>query len=185
MSDVVWLDCETTGLDPSRHVPWEIGLIVDDHEYLWQLDLTDSEMSQADPMALKIGKFYERPRSPTIVGVDSRQWFANRLVTTIGRRHIVGAVPTFDDRFVGDFCRRQARPPIWHHHLIDIEALMVGYLAALVRQHPDDVSTRERIQPPWKSDELSRAIGINPSDFDRHTALGDARWAKAIYEQVM
>ena len=27
--------------------------------------------------------------------------------------------------------------------------------------------------------------GVDPDDFDRHTALGDARWAKAIYEAVM
>jgi hypothetical protein len=26
---------------------------------------------------------------------------------------------------------------------------------------------------------------VNPDDFDRHTALSDARWAKAIYDAVM
>ena len=43
----------------------------------------------------------------------------------------------------------------------------------------------ERATPPWDSDALSRAVGVNPDDFDRHTALGDARWAKAMYEAVM
>ena len=38
---------------------------------------------------------------------------------------------------------------------------------------------------PWKSDDLSAAIGITPPDKDRHTALGDARWAKTIYERIV
>ena len=37
---------------------------------------------------------------------------------------------------------------------------------------------------PWKSDDLSAALGIKVSDEDRHTALGDARWARAIYDAV-
>jgi hypothetical protein len=70
--------------------------------------------------------------------------------------------------------------PSWHYHLIDVEALAVGYLM------------RERIRAgfdgsmlPWKSDELSAELGITVTDEERHTALGDARWARAIYDQVM
>lgn len=43
----------------------------------------------------------------------------------------------------------------------------------------------DNARPPWKSDALSRAVGVDPEQFDRHTALGDAYWAKAIYEAVM
>ncbi len=42
-----------------------------------------------------------------------------------------------------------------------------------------------RAIPPWDSNKLSLAVGVDPDDFDRHTALGDARWAKAIYERVI
>ena len=37
---------------------------------------------------------------------------------------------------------------------------------------------------PWDSDEISRVVGVDPDDFDRHTALGDARWARAIYDAI-
>ena len=37
---------------------------------------------------------------------------------------------------------------------------------------------------PWKSDDLSAALGVTVSDEDRHTALGDAKWARAIYDAV-
>jgi hypothetical protein len=28
-------------------------------------------------------------------------------------------------------------------------------------------------------------MGVDPALFDRHTAMGGARWAKAIYDAVM
>lgn len=39
--------------------------------------------------------------------------------------------------------------------------------------------------PPWRSEDVSRALGINPDDYARHTALGDVRWAMAIYDAVI
>jgi hypothetical protein len=70
--------------------------------------------------------------------------------------------------------------PSWHYHLIDVEALAVGYLAGRGSAdlfHPSAL--------PWKSDDLSAALGITVRDEDRHTALGDAKWARAIYDAVM
>ncbi len=167
---VVFLDCETTGLDPRHHVPWEIGLIDSaGEEHAWLLDLTEQEAGNATPAALKIGGYYERARPdvhPMVgipgwtrvagrVPVDARRQFATMLVGLIGDAHIVGAVPSFDDRFVGDFLRKVGCLPLWHYHLVDIEALVAGKLG---------------IQPPWKSDDLSRMIGVDPEQYERHTA---------------
>ena len=58
----------------------------------------------------------------------------------------------------------------WHYHLVDVEALAAGKLG---------------IAPPWKSDELSAALGVTITEDDRHTALGDAKWAMRIYDAVM
>jgi hypothetical protein len=58
----------------------------------------------------------------------------------------------------------------WHYHLVDVEALAAGSLG---------------IEPPWKSDDLAAALDITVAGEDRHTALGDARWARAIYDAVM
>ena len=35
---------------------------------------------------------------------------------------------------------------------------------------------------PWRSDDLARALGIDPASYDRHSALADARYAGAIYD---
>lgn len=48
---------------------------------------------------------------------------------------------------------------------------------------PDDTGDIYRL--PWNSTELSEAVGVDRNQFEKHTALGDARWAKAIYDAVM
>jgi hypothetical protein len=75
--------------------------------------------------------------------------------------------------------------PSWHYHLICAENLAVGYLHG--RRHGEGADREwsnaiADIGLPWKSDELSAALGVRISDEDRHTALGDAKWAMAVYD---
>ena len=66
------------------------------------------------------------------------------------------------------------------YHLIDVEALAVGWVCAW-----DRTDGRPGITPPWRSDDLSTALGVPPPAKDtRHTALGDAAWALAIYDHI-
>lgn len=47
-------------------------------------------------------------------------------------------------------------------------------------------SAAEFVAPPWRSDDLSRACGVEPpTEEERHTALGDARWVKRWYDHIM
>jgi hypothetical protein len=83
--------------------------------------------------------------------------------------------------------------PTWHYHLVDVEALAAGVVAEMRRNTRGGMTWGRGCaigdpispEPPWSSSDLSRAMGVDPDDFDRHTALGDAQWAKAIYEAVM
>jgi hypothetical protein len=81
-------------------------------------------------------------------------------------------VPSFDEerlRRMHTAKYGDSRPVTWHYHLIDVEAVMVGAHVARFGAPP---------ALPWDSDELSRSVGVEPpSGDDRHTALGDARWA--------
>jgi DNA polymerase III epsilon subunit-like protein len=174
MSDVVFLDTETTGLDPDRHEIWDLAYIIDGSERQWFLH---PDLSAADPFALKIGRYFSRhpdwlqENKP----IQSAGYVARTLVKDLRDRHIVGAVPSFDDAFLKRFVAAHRLPVTWHYHLIDVEALALGYMAA-----------RNRVMAlPWNSEDLSRAVGVEPNDFERHSALGDARWAKAIYERVV
>ena len=71
-----------------------------------------------------------------------------------------------------DSLDRHLLAPRWHYHPTDIASVNIGYLAAQRRLPP----------PPWTSDTLSAAVGVESSAFARHTALGDARWVLAQWD---
>ena len=175
---VVFVDTETLGLDPDIHPIWEIGLILPDgEEHEWKVRCTDREIALAHPKALEIGRFHERYR-----GAGSRASVAYALFHAIPPgAHLCGAVVSFDEERLRRLMWAEGLAPRWHYHLIDVETLAAGYL------HWRDLRA-DGFPPltlPWDSEEISRRVGVEPDRFDRHTALGDARWAKAIYEAVV
>lgn len=203
--DVCFLDTETTGLDPDRHSIWEVGLITPDaREHLWQFPVYEVN---ADPFALDIGRWWDRrwstdnevdvlnaiyeadnaksrrknfPEDGKAIKPD-RRW-CSYFRDLVGTSHICGAVPSFDEERLRRLLLANGVRPRWHYHLIDVEALAAGYIYG---NWPDDLDKRSIAAPPWDSNDLSRAVSVAPGNFDRHSALGDARWAKAIYEAVM
>lgn len=164
---VAFVDVETTGLNPHFHEVWEIGLIVDEVEYEWQLAV---DLRKADPAALRVGRFYERRGS-----VDDPTLVARAIAGLTANRHLAGMNPAFDAAFLSKFLHVNGYKDAWEYHLIDCEALMIGYLRG----------KGSIVIPPWNSSDLSSEIGVAAAAFDRHTALGDAQWAKAVYERVM
>ncbi|HTF52202.1 MAG TPA: hypothetical protein VK735_32565 [Pseudonocardia sp.] len=188
MSPLCFIDTETDGVHPGRR-PWEIAIIRRDENGERETSLfVEIDLRTADPFGLKIGGFYERhPYGRFLSGVDASydpgdlspvtapvaaEWVARM---THGA-HWVGAVPNFDTEPLDRLLREHGLAPAWHYHLIDVEALAIGYARA----------KGIKIQLPWKSDELMDAIGVQkPSEQERHTALGDARWCMRTYDAVM
>lgn len=139
------------------------------YEYVWQIEVTGREVSLAHPIALEVGRFHERyaqerpPHRPEDVARDLHDLLGDGV-------HLAGSVVSFDEERLRRLLWRHGLSPQWHYHLVDVEALAAG---------------KAGLPPPWDSEALSRALGIDPDAFDRHTALGDARWAKAVYDAVM
>lgn len=193
MTKLAFVDTETTGLDPDQHEIWEVGLILrEKHEngvrevpYHWFLPV---DLGRADPYALKIGRFHER--YPT-VGADGLGSFAQAFAKLTWGAHLVGNVVSFDEERLRELLRANGQCPGWHYHLIDVEPLVVGYLRGLAKEADEAGCLRSAAEyrriaaPPYKSVELSRAIGVEPPGDYRHTALGDARWAMEMYDKVM
>jgi hypothetical protein len=103
------------------------------------------------------------------------------------RPYIVGAVPNFDTERLARLFHHHGVEIPWHYHLIDVENLALGHVAAMAKEYPGSTSADfdTRAVPPIDSEALSRACGVDPNLFERHTALGDVLWAMAIYDAVM
>ena len=178
---IVFMDTETTSLRHDRRA-WEVALIARDNtgkeiEESWFIDCDDLELGNADLMSLKIGKFYER--HPDVIDVEQGQpisWGREEFevlkdVEAITRgATIVGAVPWFDTDVLGQRMRAHGLCPSWHYHLVDVETLAAGAL-----HQP----------PPWGFDDLLAAYGLTYDEADRHTALGDARMVRDLYDAVL
>jgi len=114
MTRLCFLDTETTSLRPDRRA-WDIGIIAreparPDVEHYWLIDERDLDLGNADPAALRIGRFYERhphyrlDRESTGTDTES-EYDALRLVEAITRgAHLVGAVVSFDADVLGTGC---------------------------------------------------------------------------------
>ncbi|WP_280482235.1 hypothetical protein [Nocardia cyriacigeorgica] len=188
---IVFLDTETDGVHPGRRV-WEIAMIRRDETGERETSFfVDIDLSGADPFGLRVGRFYDRhPAGRYLAGLDddpwapSNAWHPDIAAREVARwthgAHIVGAVPNFDTEVLGALLREHGLTPAWHFHLIDIEALMVGWLHATAT--PGETSGPEL---PWRSDDLSRAVGVEPpGETERHTAMGDARWAMRVFDRI-
>lgn len=195
MSNVAFIDTETLGLDPDVNPVWEVGLILPNGtEHQWHIRVTDRDIALAHPKALEIGRFEERYGKER--DLDFEAHVARDLHDLIEPgTHLAGAVVSFDEERLRRMLWRHGHSPRWHYHLIDVEGLAAGYVAGtwhaineLGAGDPKaDGYTLEEARsalPPWDSETLSGLVGVDPDDFDRHTALGDARWAKAVYEAV-
>jgi hypothetical protein len=195
-------------------VVWEVGVITRDDgnpDQEWRFQVRPN-MARAHPEALKVSRFEERFQvgrgeqalgwSPPALAVapdfpPSRLTYgalATTLHALLGGRHVVGAVPNFDTERLALFMRRHLRGKVdgpveeyrdpWCYHLVDVENLAVGYLAAKAEEFPGSKAADFDPRPPWDSDALTRALGLNPPTDDKHTALGDCRWARSIWDHV-
>lgn len=198
---ICFLDLETTGLDPLRHEAWDFYAIRrepdgTERHFGFMTREEDLDLSTADPFALSVGGFYDRhPYSelgrralPEWTVTKSAREIAKEMSRAVRDAHIIGAVPDFDVAFLKRLFRRHSQPWGGHYHLIDVEALMVGYLrakAAYAQEPEYKEFVRNLVAPPWGSKEISQACGIDPQGFDEHTARGDVLWARAVYDTVM
>ena len=187
MSALVFLDTETTGLALTDDI-WEFAAIrreEDGSEERLHLFIEHDEKKcrhlpesfLTDHLARFPGHKMETDRSRAAHSI------ANFLSRRNGERpHVVGAVPNFDTERIAMLMGVVNRSPEWHHHLIDVEALAVGYLAGRISMSKAGVTPPGL---PWSSDDLSRLVGVEPPTTERHTAMGDAEWAMRVYDAVV
>jgi len=197
---LAFVDTETTGLDPRHHDVWEIAVIRRDGgievERQWQVR---PNLETADSEALTINRYAERFAVPS-------GWDAIEVLDEPGELRLtlsemlfdfqdfiagcvmVGSNPAFDDTFLKKLLWAHGRKVTWHYRTIDIATMAAGFRYGQASTGvlaggfavPGDYP-----QHPYSSYGLSRAVGVEPPAKDvAHTALGDARWAKAVYDRI-
>lgn len=171
---IVFLDTETTGLDPEDEV-WEYAAIrreVDGSERSMHLFLQhDTARCFRLPESFRADHLRRFPTSGTA------EWHPNALdpgtaAATMhpwfrGRPTIVGAVPSFDTERIAALLRRHGFEPTWHHRLRCVETLTAGHLGRDVGGLGDCATALDIAAPA------------------AHTAMGDTETARAIWDRVM
>lgn len=199
MGAVAYVDIETAGLHADLHAFWEVSLITPGQaitadgaeEWTWLFELTDEELYRADPIGLGIGRFHNRhpqgnawPHEDEYgegewVSVRNRPCFAREFARLTHGQHLVGHVVSFDEERLRRFLLAHGAQPSWHYHIVDVEAMAVGFIRG------QRLSSNWKPALPWNSEGVSRACGVDPpTDEERHTGIGDARWARRLYERI-
>ena len=163
-NSLVFLDTETTGLDPAQHEIWEIAYAVDDGEIC--SGILPHSLKTADPEALALNG-YHRPSRGAANPDPGLDPFLRKLFTGAT---IVGSNPAFDTAFL----RARWGVAPWHHRLIAVESMA---LQAFGWERPKGLAdVRSAL-----IDNGTRGLDIPEPD---HTAAGDVATLRAVYSEL-
>lgn len=202
---IAFVDTETTHLSAEIGEAWEVGVILrefedngehTDTEYLWEFAI-DPAVNAYDPEALRIGRWHERRQLATgttqaaFTGTTqavlmSRTEAVTAITKLLSGAVMVGSNPGFDDRFL----RKLLGPGSaqWHYRPVCIATLAAGQklgMAKLARLAGVKPLPSDEVSFPFSSRDLSRWTGVEPPGPGvAHTALGDARWARDVFDAV-
>jgi DNA polymerase-3 subunit epsilon len=159
-TQLVYLDTETTGLDPARHEVWEVAWAVDDGDIVNRF--LPHTLRTADAQALELNGYYRRsPLGEPWSGTDIE------LRQVLTGATVVGSNPAFDTAFL----RARWGVAPWHHRTIAVESVALGIYGWDRPKGLKDVTA------------ALRADGFDIPEPD-HTAAGDVATLRAAYEAL-
>jgi hypothetical protein len=163
VSDLVFLDCETTGLDPATHEVWEVAWAIGDGAI--ESRIVPHGIATADPLALDLNGYWHRSDASY---VSHRADHTLRAI--LDGATIVGSNPAFDTAFL----RSRWKVAPWHHRLVAVESMA---LQAFGWNRPRGLASVRDALVDWG------IAGKNIPEPD-HTAAGDVATLRAVYKAL-
>lgn len=183
MTTPCYVDTETTGTEAFRHHVFEVALIVGDETYHRWMNV---DLSTADANALRMNRYYERLGSHGIQEAEPVE-VAHEVARLTSGRQLVAFNPSFDAAFLESLLGRHGLVPAWDYHHCDLVSMASGWVLHMASLEPDP-ETAQKLRTigmtPWSSTELSAAVGVDKSQFDAHTAVGDALIHQAVHQAM-
>lgn len=188
MTGICILDTETLGLDPAAPI-WEFAAITrdeDGHEDHAEFQIRHDPADWLYTLDEQFQDDYQARYSLTDAIDPNVAAYMIHLVTR--GRVIIGCNPSFDLERIGQLFIDHGRTPAWHYRPLCVTTLAAGALHAakdVYHGRPGFTDyTAELLALPWSSDRISKAIGVDPDDYPRHTAMGDVEWVAAQYDSI-
>lgn len=179
----VFLDTETTGVHRGYR-PWDIAMVRRDgsggqQELTIFVDVADIDIDHADPEALIIGGFEQRHpqrggRLATGQVLVSGYQAAQLVQRWTDSALVYGVNPSYDTIGLDGLLARANLDARWYYAPQDLVGIAYGFMLR-----------GATTAPPRSSEPLSMACGVDiPQASERHTAMGDARWAARWYDAL-
>lgn len=173
---LLFVDIETLGLDINAPA-WELAATrinpLKGTRKFMNTFIIHQPSSWAATLPLSFQKDYRERYDEDIARTPAS--VINELSIMADGAIVVGSNPSFDmqrlEKLSSDIDGAMLG---WHYHPIDVPTMVHGYL----------LGKGIAPAPPWKSDFLSRIVGVDPTAFKRHTAMGDVRWCIAMWEAI-
>jgi hypothetical protein len=163
-NQLLFLDEETTGLGEDAEICEWACIEEDGTETILWLPV---DISKAEEDALKVNRYYlrcdEGYKKWGVTAADGAKIIAMK---TTGKTIVGNNVGPFDTRHMRTLLKRNGLKPAWNHRVLDVVDFAAGALG---------------LPYPWTARQVSEALGVKRNG-DEHTAIGDARWNKTIYE---
>lgn len=170
---LLFVDTETTGLDPEIHELIEIGAIKTDI-YGNMIDTYEASFSiekpeVANPAALKVNG--RQLKDDPVIFRNDRELEASSFHAFSWGTTIVAKNILFDASFLRQFLQSQGLEPQWSHRMVDITGLAFPlYFVGAVKS--------------LSSTDLCRFLGIQEEPHP-HRAMNGAKQARELYLKIL
>jgi hypothetical protein len=139
------------------------------------VELTNREFVAADATSLEIGNYDER-YDP--VEAITKRSAAAIIADFTDDAVLAAATPDFDALNLANILEAAGLEPKWHYKLLDVTTFASGVLYA------KEVWTEDTLWPSSLG-ECADELGVDVSNIDRHTAMGDAVYHMAVYDAAV